>query len=173
MDESEKVIQLVKASPKRLNSSTPAGTEEAKKAAQMILSCYPDYGKAPPEYIVNLIDVLSTFPSYVLVRLVNLREGLVARCTYLPSIAEVVEMAEGFAALMEEQRLDDLAAKRAEEERAKSESLLAKARQKYPTAFIDANGMLRYFPDVENGATVTEQQLELARRRAGRNEQPT
>lgn len=172
MDGEGRVIPLVKASPKPLNTSKPAGTEEAKKAAQMILSCYPDYGKAPPEYIVNLIDVLATFPSHVLVRMVNLREGIVARCNYLPSIAEVVEMGESFASLMEEQRLDDLAAKRAEDERAKAAELLEKARQKYPTAFIDANGMLRYFPDVEKGATVSEQQLDLARRRAGHNEQP-
>lgn len=172
MDAEEKVIPLVKVSPRPSNTSRPAGMDEAKKAAQMILSCYPDYGKAPPEYIVNLIDVLATFPSHALVRLVNLREGIVARCNYLPSIAEVVEMGESFASLMEDQRLDDLAAKRAEEERARAADLLEKARKKYPTAFIDANGMLRYFPDVEKGATVTEQQLELARRRAGMNENP-
>jgi hypothetical protein len=170
--EENKVIQIVKASPRPSSTSTPAGTSEAKKAAQMILSCYPDYGKAPPEYIVNLIDVLSTYPSHVLVRLVDLRTGIVAKSSYLPAIADVVALADSYSEVLEDERLARLTEERREQERKRGEELLSKARKTHPTAFLDVNGMLRYFPEVEAGAKATERQLEFARKMAGRNEQP-
>lgn len=138
----------------------------------MILSCYPDFGKAPPEYIVNLIDVLATYPSHVLVRLVNLRDGIVAKCTYLPAVAEIVALADSYSETLEDARLAKLAETRKEQEAKRGEELLAKAREKHPTAFLDVHGMLRYFPDVEAGMKATPEQMDFARRAAGRKVDP-
>lgn len=74
----------------------PAGAKEATKAAEKILSCYPDYDKATPEYIVNLIDCMATFPTTTLAKLCDLRTGIPARCPYLPTLADVVQIGNEF-----------------------------------------------------------------------------
>lgn len=144
----------------------------------MILSCYPDFGKAPPEYVVNLIDVLSTYPEKTLVKLCGLRTGIVSQCAFLPSVAEIVRMADGFEAidrLVEEQAEQETRDRIAAEERANfmkaQEVRLVEARKKHPTAQLDANGKIFFFPDlekekktptlveVEQGAKVTQRDL--------------
>lgn len=54
-----------------------------------ILSAYPDYGKAPPDYIVGFIEAVSYLPPDDIAALTHPTEGLVTRCQYLPTIADV------------------------------------------------------------------------------------
>lgn len=63
------------------------------EAAKKILACYPDYGKAPPEYLLAVTELLSGYDDYVLTELSDLRRGVVARCAFLPTIADIVKMA--------------------------------------------------------------------------------
>lgn len=125
----------------------------------MIFACYPDYGKAPPEYAVNVIDVISTFPEWVMVDLCNLRTGIPAKCKFLPTVADIVRMGED---LIADQQLKDMVAEKEAEEYAKQkaadehkvwwqgrEAALVKARAKYPTAFLNPDGSLMYYPERE------------------------
>jgi len=122
----------------------------------MIFSCYPDYGKAPPEYIVNVIDVLATFPEWVLVKLCDLRTGIPARCNFLPTVADVVKAGDRII-LEENLRVEQekalaaaevlrLAAEAEHKKRAAwwktREAALVKAKVKYPNAFLAADGSL-------------------------------
>lgn len=122
----------------------------------MVLSCYPDFGKAPPEYVVNLIDVLSTYPEKTLVKLCDLRTGVVSKCPYLPTVADIVRMADGFESLdrlIEEATARDNHARIAAEERANfmkaQEAKLVEAKKKHPTAQLDSAGRIFFFPDLE------------------------
>lgn len=179
MDEEENnVIPIGKVSTKRSSTLKLASKKEAQNAAQMILSCYPDFGKAPPEYIVNLIDLLATYPNHILRQLVDLREGIVSQCSYLPALADIVRMAGRFEVIeemFEAARERDNAARIAAEERANfmkaAEARLVEAKKKHPTAQLDAQGRIFFFPDlekqkkiptlveVEQGAKVTQRDL--------------
>lgn len=118
-------------------------------AAKMILACYPDYGKAPPEYVVNLIDVLSTYPESVMVRLCDLRTGIPAKCAFLPTVAEIVAMGDGFESY--DRAIADMVA-RDEQARIAAEAQalwwkdreekLASAKVEFPNAYLDSEGRL-------------------------------
>ena len=124
----------------------------------MILSCYPDYGKARPEYVVNVIDCFATFPEWVMVELCNLRTGIPAQSEFLPSIALIVKAGDQ---LIDQQRqreeraiLQAAIEKRQEEHKiwwAGREVALVKAKEEHPTAYLNENGELMYHPDIERG----------------------
>lgn len=66
--------------------------ELARNAAKKILAAYPDYGKAPPEYIVNFIEALSHLSAEEVQVLSHPTTGLAARCKYLPTIADAMDI---------------------------------------------------------------------------------
>lgn len=97
MSDEKNVLPFAKVSSKPSTTSkpdhnTPIGTKAATKAAERILSCYPDGGKATPEYIVNLIDVIATYPNHVVAALTDLRTGIPAFCQFIPTVSDVVRM---------------------------------------------------------------------------------
>jgi hypothetical protein len=61
----------------------------ARTAAKRILSAYPDYGKAPPEYIINFAEALSYLTETELAAVLDPRTGIVSRCQFLPTIADI------------------------------------------------------------------------------------
>jgi hypothetical protein len=67
-----------------------------RDAAKAILSRYPDYGKAPPEYLASIADLLSSFPDAMLKSLCDKHIGIAARCKYLPTHADFVEYADNW-----------------------------------------------------------------------------
>lgn len=67
-----------------------AGTE----AAQTILSRYPDYGKASPEYLAGIAELLAEFPDDVLRTMTDRRIGISAKHKFLPTQADIVEFAD-------------------------------------------------------------------------------
>lgn len=90
-------------SPQDLTSSTaPSNSESAslqrlkrgRDAAKAILSRYPDYGKAPPEYLAGMSELLSTFPEDILRTMTDARIGISARHKFLPTQADVIEFHE-------------------------------------------------------------------------------
>jgi hypothetical protein len=63
--------------------------DTAGKVAKKILSAYPDYGKAPPEYIFNFAEALSYLTEDEMAIVTNPRNGVASRCQFLPTIADV------------------------------------------------------------------------------------
>ena len=82
--------------PTRSQSSTPSLTRQSadrvdagRKAAKKILSGFPDYGKAPPEYVVNLAESLSYLNDEELAVILHPINGVLARTKFLPTFADV------------------------------------------------------------------------------------
>jgi hypothetical protein len=71
-----------------------ATEEQAMAAIGEILSCYPDYGTATPEYIVKLADTVATYPASILPALTDLRTGLASTTKVLPTVAHIVEFCD-------------------------------------------------------------------------------
>lgn len=145
---------------------TPAGIEAAKKAAVMILSCYPDYGKTSPQYIARITEAMATFPEWVLVEMCNLRTGIPATCEFLPTVAAITKAGEEIMSARER----DIEA-RAETEKKQTEeqwkeqfeaeqvalaeqrkAALGRARQKYKTAYLNAALELCWHSELEDKA---------------------
>ena len=66
-----------------------AQLDMARKAAKKILTSYPDYGKAPPEYGVNLTEYLSYLTEEEIAVVMHPKNGITARSTYLPTNADI------------------------------------------------------------------------------------
>jgi hypothetical protein len=54
-----------------------------------MLSSYPDYGKAPPEYVLAITEYLAALTDAERAALAHPVEGIAARCKYLPTIADM------------------------------------------------------------------------------------
>lgn len=54
-----------------------------------MLSAFPDYGKAPPEYVVNLAESLSYLSDEELAIVLHPLNGVVARTKFLPTFADI------------------------------------------------------------------------------------
>lgn len=63
--------------------------EAGRKAAKKILSGFPDYGKAPPEYVVNLAESLSYLNHEELAVILHPINGVLARTKFLPTFADI------------------------------------------------------------------------------------
>lgn len=171
------VIQFAPPSNRPSRSSRrvtpkPAGKGPAAQACQMILSCYPDFGKAPPEYAVNLIDLLATYPEKTLVAFCDLRTGVASRCPYLPTIADIVKLGEAVE-LAEDYEQGQREKERAEKaDREAFEKYMGERREKYeamkakhPTACIGSLGEILVFKDLEKeGKLPTASQVDFALR---------
>jgi hypothetical protein len=94
-DDKPKTETVNTQSGTRLQKPSDVAMKEdtARKAARRILSCYPDYNKAPPEYIDNIIGLLAGYDEEICIRLSDLRTGIASRCVFLPTIADLVAMA--------------------------------------------------------------------------------
>jgi hypothetical protein len=63
--------------------------EAGRRAAKKILSGFPDYGKAPPEYVVNLAESLSYLNDEELAVILHPINGVLARTKFLPTFADI------------------------------------------------------------------------------------
>lgn len=85
-------ITSTTASPSSMPSPTRRSAEQAdmgRKAARKILTSYPDYGKAPPEYAVNLAEYLSFLTPDEIAVVMHPKHGVTARTSYLPTNADI------------------------------------------------------------------------------------
>ena len=79
-------------SPKSMQLSKSADAESmsrGRKLAARILSNYPDYGKAPPEYLLTLSETLAGLTTSEMVWLCDANDGLATVCKYLPTTADI------------------------------------------------------------------------------------
>ncbi len=65
-----------------------------------MLLCFPDYGKAPPDYIKSIAEVVGGYSPEMQERLANKIHGIPARCKYLPTVADIVAFVEEYEALL-------------------------------------------------------------------------
>jgi hypothetical protein len=63
--------------------------DAGRRAAKKILSGFPDYGKAPPEYVVNLAESLSYLNEEELAIVLHPLNGVAARTKFLPTFADI------------------------------------------------------------------------------------
>lgn len=91
-----KPLYAVTTTPTRSQSSMPSLTrqsvermEAGKRAAKKIISSFPDYGKAPPEYVVNLAESLSYLNDEELAVVLHPLNGVAARTKFLPTFADI------------------------------------------------------------------------------------
>lgn len=66
-----------------------AQVDTGRKAAKKILTSYPDYGKAPPEYGVNLAEYLSFLTNDEIAVVMHPKTGITSKTPYLPTNAEI------------------------------------------------------------------------------------
>ncbi len=59
-----------------------------------MLMSYPDYGKSTEHYQAGIIGVFAEYPEDIQKRLAHPIHGIRGRCAFLPTIADVVRMAE-------------------------------------------------------------------------------
>lgn len=84
----------LKDSPRSMPSLRSADAESVargRKLAARILSNYPDYGKAPPEYLLTLSETLAGLTTSEIVWLCDANDGLATVCKYLPTTADIHE----------------------------------------------------------------------------------
>lgn len=83
-------------------NSTPPSTdglqkstlERARAIAKLILSRYPDYAKATPEYVAGIVEILASLSERLREDAADIRIGVSAKCTFLPTVADFVKWAE-------------------------------------------------------------------------------
>lgn len=99
-----------------LMKSTVESRQQARDVVKQILSRFPDYGKAPPEYLIGLIEVVEQFPAHVQAAMLDPLSGISARCKFLPTSHDFVSMAAEILSANEREtaeraRIADLAAR--------------------------------------------------------------
>ena len=60
----------------------------------MILSRYPEYGKAPAEYLASIAELLADLPPENLRVMTDKHIGISAKCKFLPTHADFMEFDE-------------------------------------------------------------------------------
>jgi hypothetical protein len=91
-------------SPKDLRRSEVHSTDasqtrralEATKAAEKLLSSYPDYGKAPKGYLIAIAEILAELSEEALAAVMDSKNGVRARHSFLPTVADIVKVAEEY-----------------------------------------------------------------------------
>ena len=63
---------------------------------EKVLRAFPDYGKSPPSYVTSLVQLFVSYPAGVQDRLTDLKGGIPSKCQYLPTVADVVKLADEF-----------------------------------------------------------------------------
>jgi len=85
--------RLQTVSPSSMPSLTRQSADRmdaGRRAAKKILSGFPDYGKAPPEYVVNLAESLSYLSEEELAIVLHPVKGVAGRTKFLPTFADIM-----------------------------------------------------------------------------------
>ncbi len=68
------------------------------EVVERLLSSYPDYGKAPETYLASVAELVAGYDSAMQTEMLDLRQGIRAKCTYLPTIADIVKWGDDYLA---------------------------------------------------------------------------
>ena len=69
---------------------------DASELVEKILNRYPDYNKGKLEYIGALNEFIASCDYRTQCRLADIMTGISARCKYLPTVADIAELAREF-----------------------------------------------------------------------------
>lgn len=58
------------------------------------MSAFPDYGKAPPEYLLTMTELIAGYPENVQQYICDLRSGIASRENFLPSVKKIMDFAQ-------------------------------------------------------------------------------
>lgn len=85
------IASTTPSTPSTLWQTRPSAgqVDMGRKAAKKILTSYPDYGKAPPEYGVNLAEYLSYLTEEEIAAVMHPKTGITSKTTFLPTNAEI------------------------------------------------------------------------------------
>lgn len=119
LEQLQNPTHLTTLSQKSVPSPTKWSAEKKRRAtdiAEKILRCFPDYGKWGPHYVIGLVELIEQYPDHIQDAFADLRNGIPARCKFLPTIADFVVMAGEImsaedAKAKELSRIADLAAR--------------------------------------------------------------
>jgi hypothetical protein len=87
-------------SQQALTQSTRQSASEAllaSKTARKILSSYPDYGKAPPEYLLSVTEFIAFRSAEEQEALAHPLSGIATKCKFLPTLADMNEFLDARA----------------------------------------------------------------------------
>jgi hypothetical protein len=96
-------IQNQILSPTAFQRSTPSSSEKSsdferlkksREYAGKVLNSYPDYAKATPGYTASIIEAFAQFDDGIQNQLSHISGGLRAKCKYLPTVADVIELGQ-------------------------------------------------------------------------------
>ena len=73
--------------------------------AEKMVKCFPDYGKAPHEYLSSITLIMAEYAAHIQERICDLKFGLPSRLKFLPTVSDVVEA--GNQALQAEREIMD------------------------------------------------------------------
>ena len=87
--------QLQTASPSSTQSSMDRlqRLKAGKEFAEKILKRYPEYGKAPVEYLAAITELLAACDYRTQCRMADIMTGISARCQFLPTVADFAKFA--------------------------------------------------------------------------------
>lgn len=74
-----------------LTSPSAASMRLAEPMARKILAGYPDYGKAPPQYLLEITEFIALLGPADQAALANTLTGIATKTKFLPTKAEMVE----------------------------------------------------------------------------------
>lgn len=75
-----------------LPKPSAAKLKETREAAHSLLAKFPDYGKAAPGYANGITEFMASLSPKELQLVTDPRTGVVARCKFLPTIADFMEI---------------------------------------------------------------------------------
>ena len=95
-------VLLTSMLPSILDSSnqhlTQLKLQAASRAAEKLLNSYPEYAKATKPYVLSIVEILAALSEEVVAAALSVKTGVRARCTYLPTVADIVKFADEYAA---------------------------------------------------------------------------
>lgn len=68
------------------------------EVAEKLLTSYPDYGKAHESYLLTITELLASLSDDVIAAVLDLKTGVRARCSFLPTVADIVKCADEYIA---------------------------------------------------------------------------
>jgi hypothetical protein len=59
-----------------------------------MMSAFPDYGKAPPEYLLTMTELIAGYPENIQQHICDPRSGIASRENFLPSVKKIIDFAQ-------------------------------------------------------------------------------
>lgn len=82
-----------KKSEPSLPNVSAANLKKAEFLTRKLISAYPDYNKAPPEYLLTITELVSSYSLPIQYKICDARYGVPSKTSYLPTAKDIVDFA--------------------------------------------------------------------------------